>query len=104
MLNKKALRALQRYGHQLVIGNILKTRKDRVTLYLKPFGQMLKNSGAKSSLNSKFEINEENLVIRDILLDSTEESNGLELHEIEEKIVPEMIRLHSEWVDVKHST
>ncbi|KAI8378229.1 DNA/pantothenate metabolism flavoprotein [Choanephora cucurbitarum] len=70
LLVPKARQALTRYGHQVVIGNMLKTRKQTVTL-------ITQNNQSVLSL-SKDEMDQE--------------------VEIESKIIPELVRIHQNWI------
>ncbi|KAI8362790.1 DNA/pantothenate metabolism flavoprotein [Blakeslea trispora] len=70
LLVPKARQALTRYGHQVVIGNMLKTRKQTVTL-------ITQNNQSVLSL-SKEEMDQD--------------------LEIESKIIPELVRIHQNWI------
>ncbi|OBZ89690.1 Phosphopantothenate--cysteine ligase CAB2 [Choanephora cucurbitarum] len=70
LLVPKARQALTRYGHQVVIGNMLKTRKQTVTL-------ITQNNQSVLSL-SKDEMDQD--------------------VEIESKIIPELVRIHQNWI------
>ncbi|KAG0304173.1 hypothetical protein BGZ98_005837 [Dissophora globulifera] len=72
LLPLKARQALKRYGHQIVIGNVLTTRKRVVKLIT----------------------NENETEIR-----LTPEEDEVEHIEIESRIVPELIERHSEWIE-----
>ncbi|TPX69655.1 phosphopantothenate---cysteine ligase (CTP) [Spizellomyces sp. 'palustris'] len=70
LLIQKSRRSLERYKHQLVIGNILTTRKKVVTF-------------VTTKEDTKLELTDEEL------------RSGVE---IEERIIPELIRRHEEWI------
>ena len=70
LLVYKSRQALTRYGHQIVIGNLLTTRKLEVIFITK---------------DSEFEIK----------LTEQEVNNDVE---IESKIIPELIKRHDEWI------
>ncbi|KAF9432195.1 hypothetical protein BGZ76_011137 [Entomortierella beljakovae] len=72
LLPMKSRQALKRYGHQIVIGNILTTRKRVVKLITK---------------------DDES----DITL--TQDEDEVQHIEIESRIVPELIKRHSEWIE-----
>ncbi|KAF9175021.1 hypothetical protein BGX20_008669 [Mortierella sp. AD010] len=72
LLPMKSLQALKRYGHQIVIGNILTTRKRVVKLIT----------------------HDEESEIR-----LTQEEDEVQHIEIESRIVPELIRRHAEWIE-----
>jgi len=71
LLSSKSRQALKRYGHQIVIGNILTTRKRVVKLI---------------TADDESEIR----------LTKEEEEQHVE---IESRIVPELIRRHSDWIE-----
>ncbi|KAF9178124.1 hypothetical protein BGZ51_007123 [Haplosporangium sp. Z 767] len=72
LLPLKSRQALKRYGHQIVIGNILTTRKRVVKMITQ----------------------EDEAEIR-----LTQEEEEVQHVEIESRIVPELIRRHSEWIE-----
>ncbi|KFH62818.1 hypothetical protein MVEG_11344 [Podila verticillata NRRL 6337] len=72
LLPLKSRQALKRYGHQIVIGNLLTTRKRLVTM-------VTMEDVAEISL--------------------TQEEDEVEHIEIESRIVPELIRRHTEWIE-----
>lgn len=71
ILEEKARKALVKYGHQIVIGNILSTRKYVVHLI---------------TMNDKLEIK------------LSPEEIKAEV-EIESKIIPELVKRHTEWIE-----
>ncbi|KAI9311670.1 DNA/pantothenate metabolism flavoprotein [Dichotomocladium elegans] len=71
LLVPKARQALNLYGHQVVIGNMLKTRKQRVTMITK---------------NAE----------KDLSLTSDEIDKGIE---IESKIIPDLVHIHDRWIE-----
>lgn len=71
MLVPKARQALEKYGHQIVIGNMLSTRKKTVTFITQDSERVLS-------------------------LEQEELDNDVE---IESKIVPELIRYHRAWIN-----
>lgn len=73
LLESKAKSSLEKYKHNVVIANTLLTRKRIVHFYTK---------------------NE----TKEILLQPIEEKEGLV---IEQKIVQEVIQMHSEWINLK---
>ncbi|KAF8924296.1 phosphopantothenate-cysteine ligase [Dissophora ornata] len=72
LLPLKSRQALKRYGHQIVIGNILTTRKRVVKM-------ITQDDEAEIRL--------------------TQEEDEVQHIEIESRIVPELIRRHSEWIE-----
>lgn len=70
ILIKKSISALQKYNHQLVIGNLLQTRKNEVVLVT---------------------LDSENWV----KLSKNEKDHGIE---IESKIIPEVLKAHETWI------
>ncbi|ORZ41229.1 DNA/pantothenate metabolism flavo protein [Catenaria anguillulae PL171] len=78
MLEKKSKQALDRYGHQLVIGNMLKTRKFIVYF---------------------FSLDGDKLVTDTIELSKEEQAKTAE---IEAHMIPKLVDLHSRWIQ-KHS-
>ncbi|KAI8348570.1 DNA/pantothenate metabolism flavoprotein [Mortierella sp. GBAus27b] len=72
LLPLKSRQALKRYGHQIVIGNILTTRKRVVKLIT----------------------NDDESEIR-----LTQEEDEVQHIEIESRIVPELIRRHDQWIE-----
>ncbi|KAJ3300612.1 hypothetical protein HK104_009269 [Borealophlyctis nickersoniae] len=75
ILVSKAKKSLERYGHQLVIGNILTTRKRIVTLITQTEQ-------------------------KDIVLSDEELAAGVE---IESRIVPELVERHDRWIKEQRS-
>ncbi|KAK4508926.1 uncharacterized protein ATC70_013549 [Mucor velutinosus] len=71
LLVPKARQALTRYGHQVVIGNMLKTRKQTVTFITQHSEKVLS-------------------------LTPQQMENGIE---IESEIIPELVRIHQNWID-----
>ncbi|KAI8639501.1 DNA/pantothenate metabolism flavoprotein [Parasitella parasitica] len=71
LLVLKARQALTRYGHQVVIGNMLKTRKQTVTFITQHNQKVLS-------------------------LTQQQMANGIE---IESEIIPELVRIHQNWID-----
>jgi phosphopantothenate-cysteine ligase len=71
LLVPKARKALTRYGHQVVIGNMLATRKQTVTLITKDSEKVLS-------------------------LTNEQLANDLE---IESLIVPELAQIHQHWLE-----
>ncbi|VDK20762.1 unnamed protein product [Anisakis simplex] len=74
ILIEKARNALQKYGHRLVIGNILNTRKERVVF-------------VDSDQNEEIRLNDE------------QKQNNVE---IEELIVDRLVKLHQKFVETEH--
>ncbi|CEP11347.1 hypothetical protein [Parasitella parasitica] len=71
LLVPKARQALTRYGHQVVIGNMLKTRKQTVTFITQHNQKVLS-------------------------LSQQQMADGIE---IESEIIPELARIHQNWID-----
>ena len=63
-LTKKALSALQKYNHSLVIGNLLQTRRDEVVFVTKDKQDILKLSNEEK----KKEIEIEQLIVDEVCL------------------------------------
>jgi phosphopantothenate-cysteine ligase len=74
-LAPKARQALTRYGHQVVIGNMLKTRKQTVTLITQNSEKVLTLS--KEDLDNDIEI--------------------------ESEIIPELVKIHQNWINSGHT-
>ncbi|KAG0348925.1 hypothetical protein BG004_003642 [Podila humilis] len=72
LLPMKSRQALKRYGHQIVIGNILTTRKRLVNMI---------------TMDDACEIH------------LTQEEDEVQHIEIESRIVPELIKRHSDWIE-----
>jgi phosphopantothenate-cysteine ligase len=72
---------LERYGHQIVIGNILSTRKNIVTLFTR-------DTAKKDALS---------VAAFKIALTDQQIADGIE---IESLIVPELIRRHKLWMEI----
>ncbi|KAG0008691.1 hypothetical protein BGZ82_004501, partial [Podila clonocystis] len=72
LLPMKSRQALKRYGHQIVIGNILTTRKRLVRMV---------------TLEDVSEIR------------LTQDEDEVQQIEIESRIVPELIKRHTEWIE-----
>ena len=75
LLVPKARQALQRYGHQVVIGNMLKTRKQTVT--------MIMNATEKTLSLTPEQLNQ-----------------GAE---IESMIIPALVHIHDRWIASGHT-
>ena len=71
MLVPKARQALKQYGHQVVIGNMLATRKQTVTMIM-------------------------NDTERELALSPEEMNKGVE---IERKIIPDLVNIHDHWIE-----
>ncbi|KAI9246047.1 DNA/pantothenate metabolism flavoprotein [Phascolomyces articulosus] len=71
LLVPKARRALEQYGHQVVIGNMLTTRKQTVTMIMKDKERVLS-------------------------LTPEELHQGVE---IESKIIPDLVHIHDHWIE-----
>ena len=82
ILVMKARKALDKYGHKLVIGNLLDTRK-REVLSFKPFSTLFENCDFQVLLVFKDEMEE-------VRLSEAELETGLE---IEEKIIARLIQI-----------
>ncbi|KAI9208083.1 DNA/pantothenate metabolism flavoprotein [Polychytrium aggregatum] len=74
LLSEKATKSLNTYGHQVVIGNILTTRKRIVTLFFRPEDA----PGPLDIVMSDEELKQE--------------------QEIEMKIIPELVHCHDAWI------
>jgi phosphopantothenate-cysteine ligase len=101
ILPQKSITALQRYGHQVVIGNVLQTRKHVVTFFslsslsIRSDSRMSNQSdvssvdGLQSTLSSTAVDSEK--------IELTQEERDTHA-EIEARIVSECIRRHTEWI------
>ncbi|KAI9223954.1 DNA/pantothenate metabolism flavoprotein [Blastocladiella britannica] len=86
LLESKSVAALERYGHQLVIGNMLKTRKFRVDLL---------------SIDVQHPVGDARRVVNEqITLTEQELAAG---NDIEALIVPDLVRRHERWIDQARS-
>ncbi|KAJ1549767.1 hypothetical protein HK096_010564 [Nowakowskiella sp. JEL0078] len=83
LLIPKALMALSRYGHQIVIGNVLSTRKRVVTFI--------------SSPQSDMSFSEYDQTSKEIKISEEQEKDG---EEIEKFIIEELIIRHSRWIEM----
>ena len=81
MLRPKSIHALRRYRHQVVVGNLLHDRKRQVTLFERP--------------RDCVDASDDQFQEQAIRLSDEELVSGVE---IEERIVPEMIRRHDTWL------
>ncbi|KAL0959698.1 hypothetical protein HGRIS_011393 [Hohenbuehelia grisea] len=88
LLIPKARAALKRYGHQVVIGNDLHTRKHQV-LFISPRVSLVQNPDIGVDDDSAF-------VESWLRIDTTPNSSGI-VKEIEEDIVAELVRRHGHW-------
>ena len=117
LLVSKAQQALQRYAHHLVIGNLLSTRKWEVVFVAPgrpekwirvPSHRRTKSvSGIQSLVGLAAKMKEKDGPIWDEpeqdIRDGGEEGKNKEL-EIELLIVPEVIRMHTEWIQRHHQS
>lgn len=87
----KARQAIERYGHQVVIGNDLHRRKFEVVFVSKKSTPQISES---TLLGDQFE--EQWLRIPQSVVDQT--TPGFPVKEIEEDIVQELIKRHTLWV------
>ena len=115
LLVSKAQQALQHYAHHLVIGNLLSTRKWEVVFIAPgrpekwirvPSHRRTKSvSGMKSQVGLAAKMKEKDGPIwaepKQCSRDDDEEGENKEL-EIELLIVPEVIRMHTEWIQRHH--
>ncbi|KAJ3507522.1 hypothetical protein NLJ89_g6255 [Agrocybe chaxingu] len=94
LLLPKARQALERYGHQVVIGNDLHRRKFEVVFVSKkhlhgpPPNPRPATDGSDEFLEHWLRIN----------VAHTNQTPGFPLKEIEEDIVAELVRRHTEWI------
>lgn len=76
-MRPKSIESLKRYGHQIVIGNQLNSRKERVVFY------------------ERVNNDEDPEIIEEIIqLSNQDIDNGIE---IEKKIVARLITKHNQW-------
>jgi len=94
LLLPKARQALERYGHQVVIGNDLNRRKFEVVFVSKetlppPRADEIQQSTANLS---------ESFVEYWLRIDIPDANPGVHVKEIEEDIVSELLTRHAEWI------
>ncbi|EJC99315.1 phosphopantothenate-cysteine ligase [Fomitiporia mediterranea MF3/22] len=92
LLVPKARAALERYGHQVVIGNELHTRKYEVV-----FVARTASSPSSASTSTPDGINSRSTNIEETWLRITEQASHMG-KEIEEDIVDELVRRHISWI------
>jgi len=86
LLISKAQQSLERYGHQVVIGNMLQSRKYEV-VFISP-------NGREATRESKF--SEEWIRLNK---PGDEASHSSTILEIEEPIIAKLVDLHQEWIE-----
>lgn len=91
LLVPKARAALARYGHQIVIGNDLNTRKHQVVFVAPSAPHSHPRPGGTAGVASN-----EGYVETWLTIDSAKEPQK----EIEEDIVAELVKRHQAWIDV----
>lgn len=94
LLIPKARAALERYGHQVVIGNDLHTRKFQVVFVSKrpPASQSTTTTVTPDSPDARF-------VESWLRIDTPASSSAHHEKEIEEDIVAELVRRHQQWIE-----
>jgi phosphopantothenate---cysteine ligase (ATP) len=90
LLESKARQALQRYGHQLVVGNILSTRKHRVSLF---FGDRCADAAVPTGDVQVVEFDE----ATQVPLSSSLGRLGVC---IEQLLMPRVVALHDSWINL----
>lgn len=85
LLEVKSRYALERYGHNIVIANLLQTRKRDVSMF--SFEPDIKEAGSKNLCREDIHLNEEN------------QANGIE---IEQEIVSRLVNRHSQWISCQN--
>lgn len=101
ILIPKARRALRNYGHQLVIANMLHTRKFSVTMVERDMTLMHRKKDSTSLPSTEAIISKideqaaENSKLTEILLSNDELTLGVE---IESKMIPFVIGRHTDWI------
>jgi phosphopantothenate-cysteine ligase len=94
LLLPKARQALERYGHQVVIGNDLHRRKFEVVFVSKkspPLSSGEKIQQPSDNLSGPF-------VEYWLRIDTPDANPGVHVKEIEEDIVSELVTRHAEWI------
>ncbi len=102
ILLAKSTASLNRYGHQLVIGNILTTRKHKVVFVSHKLSsprhypkQASSLSLLDSTINGPSSNDHSRFDIQEITLSQTEMESGMD---IETKMIQQIMRLHAEWI------
>lgn len=95
LLIPKARRALERYGHQVVVGNELNRRKFEVVFVTRP-------TGIPSTTNQSMpgSLSESGFYEQWVRIDPEEASAPYHPKEIEEDIVDELVRQHQLYIDI----
>jgi len=94
LLLPKARQALERYGHQVVIGNDLHRRKFEVVFVSKKSPPL--SSGEK--IQQPLANLSESFVEYWLRIDIPDANPGVHVKEIEEDIVSELVTRHAEWI------
>ena len=96
----KAVQALRRYGHQIVIGNILSTRKNVVEFFIR-CSRVTEPKGNSESLpmasSTDSLLDSDSIDIKKLTMELSEEQQANKV-EIERLIVPELIELHTKHI------
>jgi len=91
LLLPKSRQALERYGHQVVIGNDLHRRKFEVVFVSKKRGADEETPQPTVNLSDSF-------VEYWLRIDIPDANPGVHVKEIEEDIVSELVTRHTEWI------
>jgi phosphopantothenate---cysteine ligase (ATP) len=105
LLVPKARTALARYGHQVVVGNLLSTRKE-VVWFVGPDSDAEEMRVGTDEVKARVEElrlgkDEVKARVEELRLGKDEVKAGVE---IERDIVGELVRRHSEWIKAHAST
>ena len=106
LLLPKARQALERYGHQVVIGNDLHRRKFEVVFVSKKFPsggeekiqQQQQQQQPSTNLLSSSSSSSSSFVEYWLRIDIPDANPGVHVKEIEEDIVSELVTRHAEWI------
>ena len=99
LLLPKARQALERYGHQVVIGNDLHRRKFEVVFVSKkPLPTLSPGEKEKKIQQPTANNPSESFVEYWLRIDIPDANPGVHVKEIEEDIVSELVTRHAEWI------
>jgi len=101
LLIPKARAALERYGHQVVIGNELHRRKFEVVFVSRGVADRTTRPepADSKSLSSKAVNDSDSVEVTWLKIDENASAHG---KEIEEDIIDELVRRHTAWIGGEH--
>jgi phosphopantothenate---cysteine ligase (ATP) len=98
LLLPKSRQALERYGHQVVIGNDLHRRKFEVVFVSKKKSPSLSPGEKEIQQQPSANLSSESFVEYWLRIDIPDANPGVHVKEIEEDIVSELVTRHAEWI------